>query len=340
MSTPSRRQGRYAADERVAAHPLADLPRPLSEREFGQRRVTPARVGILAVATAVVVGGAMLVASIGGAPLDPVGDVAAVGASSEPRSTAASVHRETTPAPTLDRTPRPTATHLPTATPLPTPPPLASLSGYVSPLPRGRLTLPFGPSPWGSRIVGGEKFHDGMDLATFCGDRIVAAHDGTVLAAGRKYDRHMGWIGDIQPYIDRLDAKHLWMTLPIVVVIDDGNGYRSIYAHFRETVVKRGDVVKAGDLIGYEGQTGRASGCHLHYGLFSPLETASFEIDPVVVKRMKVPQLQIARVDPLVVLPMHAPKAKPTPNRSPAAPPSPSPSPSAGPSASAATIAP
>src|SRR5215203_929445 len=86
MSTPSRRQGRRAADERAAAHPLADLPRPLSEREFGQRRVTPARVGILAVATAVVVGGAMLVASIGGAPLDPVGEVVAVGAASEPSS--------------------------------------------------------------------------------------------------------------------------------------------------------------------------------------------------------------------------------------------------------------
>jgi murein DD-endopeptidase MepM/ murein hydrolase activator NlpD len=214
---------------------------------------------------------------------------------------------------------------------VPTPPPLATLSGYVSPLPRGRLTLPFGPSPWGSRIVDGEKFHDGMDLATFCGDRIVAAHDGSVLAAGRKYDRHMGWIGDIQPYLDRLDAKRLWMTLPIVVVIDDGNGYRSIYAHFRETVVKKGDIVKAGDLIGYEGQTGRASGCHLHYGLFSPLETANFGIDPVVVKRMKVPKLQIARVDPLVVLPMHAPKPKPT--RSPPA--SASPRASASPNASA-----
>ena len=62
-----------------------------------------------------------------------------------------------------------------------------------------------------------------------------------------------------------------------------------------------------------------ASGCHVHYGLFSPLETATFAIDPDVVKRMKVPRLQIARTDPLVVLPQHArkPKAAPKPSASP-----------------------
>ena len=111
----------------------------------------------------------------------------------------------------------------------------------------------------------GEKFHDGVDLATFCGDHVVAAHDGVVIAASRKFDKHIGWIGDLKSYFHRLDLNQLWSTLPIVVVIDDGNGYRSIYAHFSKVVVKRGDVVKAGDFIGYEGMTGRASGCHVHY---------------------------------------------------------------------------
>jgi murein DD-endopeptidase MepM/ murein hydrolase activator NlpD len=183
----------------------------------------------------------------------------------------------------------------------PTPP--AELTGYQWPLPHGRVTLPFGPSKWGSRVVAGEPFHDGLDLATFCGDRIVAAHDGVVLAASRHYDTEMGWIGDLQPYLDRLDAKSLWSTLPIVIVIDDGNGYRSMYAHLSKAVVKKGEVVAAGDLIGYEGKTGRASGCHLHYGLFSPQETTRFGIDPEVVERMKLPPWQIARVDPLEVLP-------------------------------------
>jgi murein DD-endopeptidase MepM/ murein hydrolase activator NlpD len=212
--------------------------------------------------------------------------------------------------PTAVPAPRATPPAIPTPTPVPTPAAPATLTGYRSPLPHGRLTLPFGPSPWGSRLVEGETFHDGIDLATFCGDRVVAAHAGTVLAAGRRYDRYMGWVGDLEPYLDRLEKKKLWSTLPIVVVIDDGNGYRSVYAHFGKVVVKRGQAVQTGQLLGYEGRTGRASGCHVHYGLFSPLETATFAIDPDVVKRMKVPKLQIARVDPLILLPQHADKPK------------------------------
>jgi murein DD-endopeptidase MepM/ murein hydrolase activator NlpD len=185
----------------------------------------------------------------------------------------------------------------------PLPPPLSSLAGYRWPLLHGRVTLPFGPTRWGTRVVNGELFHDGVDLATFCGDRIVAAHDGVVLAAGRHYDRAMGWVGDLQPYLDRLEAKSLWTTLPIVVVSDDGNGYRSMYAHLSRVVVGKGDTVSAGELIGYEGKTGRASGCHLHYGLFSPLEPDLFGIDPGVVERMLLPAWEIARVDPLLVLP-------------------------------------
>jgi len=179
----------------------------------------------------------------------------------------------------------------------------AEPSGYQWPLPNGRLTLPFGPWHDGTRVVDGEPFHDGLDLATFCGDRIVAAHSGVVLAAGRHYDRQIGWIGDLGPYFERLDTESLWVTLPIVVVIDDGNGYRSIYAHFGKIVTKRGQTVRAGQLLGYEGRTGHASGCHLHYGLFSPEETARFGIDPVVDEHMKLPPWEIARIDPLLVLP-------------------------------------
>ena len=203
--------------------------------------------------------------------------------------------------------------------PVATAPPVESLVGYVWPLAHPRLTLPFGPTVWGSRWVNGQRFHDGVDLATFCGDRIVAAHTGTVFAASRRFDAFMGWIGDLRPYLRRLDQKHLWSTLPIVVVIDDGNGYRSVYAHFSRVVVKPGQTVKAGQLLGYEGMTGRASGCHLHYDLFSPLEQTPMAIRSDVVKRMKLPTAEIARIDPLLVLPPRAginapakPKPRPT----------------------------
>jgi murein DD-endopeptidase MepM/ murein hydrolase activator NlpD len=196
------------------------------------------------------------------------------------------------------------------------------LTGYVWPIKVVRITLPFGPTPWGSRIVDGERFHDGIDVATFCGDRIMAAHDGYVLAAGRKVDHFMGWVGDLRPYLDRLEQKHLWPTLPNIVVVDDGNGYRSVYAHFGKVVVKAGQTVKAGQLLGYEGATGRASGCHLHYGLFSPTETRRQAIAPDTVKRMKVPTFQVARIDPALVLPpppQPKPKASPAPSAPPTA---------------------
>jgi murein DD-endopeptidase MepM/ murein hydrolase activator NlpD len=179
----------------------------------------------------------------------------------------------------------------------------AELTGYVWPLKRGRITLPFKDIPGGTRIRDGKLMHDGLDMATFCGDRVNAAHDGVVLAAGRHFDEFVGWIGDLGPYYRILDRKQLWDDLPLVVVIDDGNGYRSIYAHFSNVSVRAGDVVKAGQRIGFEGATGHASGCHVHYGLFSPLETDTFGVRKDILKRLRLPKLEIARIDPLLVLP-------------------------------------
>jgi murein DD-endopeptidase MepM/ murein hydrolase activator NlpD len=179
----------------------------------------------------------------------------------------------------------------------------AELTGYVWPLKRGRITLPFKDIPGGTRIRDGKLMHDGLDMATFCGDRVNASHDGVVLAAGRHFDEFVGWIGDLGPYYRILDRKQLWDDLPLVVVIDDGNGYRSIYAHFSKVSVRAGDVVKAGQRIGFEGATGHASGCHVHYGLFSPLETDTFGVRKDILKRLRLPKLEIARIDPLLVLP-------------------------------------
>jgi murein DD-endopeptidase MepM/ murein hydrolase activator NlpD len=183
------------------------------------------------------------------------------------------------------------------------PPQPGELTGYVWPLTRGRISLPFKAIPGGTRIKDGKLFHDGVDMATFCGDTVRAAHSGRVLAAGRHFDDVVGWVGDLAPYYRTLEKKNLWDDLPNVVVIDDGNDYRSIYAHMSKVTVRVGENVRAGQRIGYEGATGHASGCHVHYGLFSPLETKTFGVRADILKRLHTPTLEIARIDPLLVLP-------------------------------------
>jgi murein DD-endopeptidase MepM/ murein hydrolase activator NlpD len=205
-------------------------------------------------------------------------------------------------------TPQPTPTPVPVPTvppgpPTPTPP--SQLTGYVWPLVDARVTLPFGPSPYGDFIVNGQLFHDGVDMATKCGDNVMAAHDGVVLTAGRMYVDFMGWNGDLTLYKKKFARPAAQVAnLPVVIVIDDGDGYRSIYAHEWPNVkVKPGQHVKAGQVIGYEGATGNATGCHVHFGLYSPLETATFANLPIYMKVDHLPATETARIDPLLVLP-------------------------------------
>ena len=236
----------------------------------------------------------LLWATTRSSPLAPIGQVrGAVGA---PGSSPAAPRREFVYA-------RPTDPDAPLTVIGRLPEQPASLTGYVWPLAHGRITLPFKAIPGGTRIKDGQLWHDGVDVASFCGDRVRATHDGIVLAAGRHFDDYVGWVGDLAPYYAILESKHMWIDLPLVVVIDDGNGYRSVYAHFGKVAVRKGAVVRAGQLIGYEGMTGHASGCHVHYGLFSPRETKTFGVRENILKRLRLPPLEIARIDPLLVLP-------------------------------------
>ena len=245
---------------------------------------------------------AFAVLGAAGGPLQPLagGVAGAVSGSHEPATTA------TSSSPPVDQLFVPRRTTDPDGSPAilaPSAPPIASLTGYRWPITQGRISLPFKAIPGGTRIKDGKLFHDGVDMASFCGAPIGAAHDGVVLAAGRHFDEQVGWIGSLTPYFYVLNSRHLWNDLPNVVVIDDGNGYRSIYAHFRDVTVRVGQQVEAGQQIGHEGATGHASGCHVHYGLFSPFETKTFGVRADIVKRLRVPRFEIARIDPLLVLP-------------------------------------
>jgi murein DD-endopeptidase MepM/ murein hydrolase activator NlpD len=83
-----------------------------------------------------------------------------------------------------------------------------------------------------------------------------------------------------------------------VVVVRHNNGLETLYAHMSKTAVKEGDLVKAGDLLGHGGQTGNASGTHLHLEMrfkglpINPVHIISFKnkevhADTVVLKKMK-----------------------------------------------------
>ena len=277
-------------------------PQPLADRDrrlrLGRKSVAAIAIGL---ALVLVVPLVVTVLGPGFGSLQPLaGGVA--GAVSDPQN----------PSPTVG----PPADSAPQASPVPTPPPdtvvpritatappVATLTGYRWPISQGRITLPFKAIPGGEWFNGTKLWHDGVDMASFCGARVGAAHDGIVLAAGRHFDEQIGWLGDLQPYFHLLDRRHMWNDLPIVVVIDDGNGYRSIYAHFLDVKVRVGQHVTAGQQIGREGATGHASGCHVHYGLFSPLETRQFGVRADILKRLRLPRHVIARIDPLLVLP-------------------------------------
>ena len=88
----------------------------------------------------------------------------------------------------------------------------------------------------------GARFHAGLDFVSAAGDPIRAAGSGRVAVAG--------W-----------DASG-WGNL---VVIDHGNGVRTLYAHLSRFAVRAGERVTTGELVGRVGSTGRATGPHLHF---------------------------------------------------------------------------
>ena len=90
-------------------------------------------------------------------------------------------------------------------------------------------------------------FHGGIDIANGCGTPILAVGTGTVKASGRPlwpWDSGYG------------------------VVISHGSGVQSWYWHLKaQVIVYPGQVVARGQVIGYEGNTGNSTGCHLHFAI-------------------------------------------------------------------------
>jgi murein DD-endopeptidase MepM/ murein hydrolase activator NlpD len=181
--------------------------------------------------------------------------------------------------------------------------------GYVWPLAGAKITTYFAPSASGSMMLDGQPIHNGIDIALPCGTPIGAAHAGTVIYAGRRADPYLGFSGSVQPYYDELSRRKLTdSALPVVVVVDDGNGLIGVYVHLREATVIAGQVVRAGGTIGLEGRTGNATGCHLHYSLFLA-DGPWVPVAPILVNKWYYPPFMRLRIDPLLLLPLDSPDA-------------------------------
>jgi murein DD-endopeptidase MepM/ murein hydrolase activator NlpD len=138
-----------------------------------------------------------------------------------------------------------------TGAPQPEPPRVAPL-GYPLPF-RARVSQGFGPTHHAIDLAA----EDWREFREFHGTPVLAMHDGPV------------WIGN------DLDGYGLY------IVIDDGQQYRSYYAHLSETTVPSGAYVKRGDTIGRVGYSGNClplgiRGTHLHVELLpKPTEWAN-----------------------------------------------------------------
>ena len=93
---------------------------------------------------------------------------------------------------------------------------------------------------------GGDRDHQGQDMFAACGTRLAAARGGTVKFAG--YQERAG---------------------NYVVITGEGTGMDYVYMHMRSTpLVRKGERVFTGQKLGEVGDTGNASGCHVHFELW------------------------------------------------------------------------
>lgn len=98
-------------------------------------------------------------------------------------------------------------------------------------------------SGWGWRtdpLTGEREFHEGIDFAGRMGSHVHAIAAGVVTWAGPRYGYGK------------------------LVIVNDGAGYTTYYAHNEKVLVKVGQVVRRGNTIALMGETGRATGPHVH----------------------------------------------------------------------------
>ena len=114
-------------------------------------------------------------------------------------------------------------------------------SSWIVPCSYNSISSPFGFRE--SPTAGASTYHQGVDLRAPAGTPIYASRGGTVTVA--TYGSAAGYY----------------------VTINHGDGYSSVYMHMTSYTVSAGQSVSQGQLIGYVGKTGVATGNHLHFGI-------------------------------------------------------------------------
>lgn len=108
-------------------------------------------------------------------------------------------------------------------------------------------------SPYGIRD---HRLHRGVDVQVIKDEPVVAAYPGTVIMS--RYNK-----GGYGHY----------------VLIEHANGLQTLYGHLSKRLLKIGDYVFPGDIVGLAGNTGRSSGAHLHF----EIRYGEINIDPATV---------------------------------------------------------
>lgn len=120
------------------------------------------------------------------------------------------------------------------------------MARFIYPLTSYTLTQGFGANPaYYSQY--GQQGHNGLDLGNSLDTPVYAASDGTVEFEG--WGQNNSWMGSVAG---------------ICIIINHGD-IRTGYAHLNSTVINRGQQVGKGQLIGYLGSTGAATGPHTHF---------------------------------------------------------------------------
>lgn len=118
------------------------------------------------------------------------------------------------------------------------------------PLDGVRITQYFGNTAFAASGAYAGKGHNGIDFAAPIGTPVKAALAGVVIGAGNT------------------DSVRGCYSFGKWVMVKHSNGLNTMYAHFSSISVSQGETVATGQVLGYSGETGYATGPHLHFGVY------------------------------------------------------------------------